>query len=101
MTIISTISMLEHTGLSHCKNVRAGKLSGGQRRRLSVALAFIGGSRVIILDEPTSGVDPSARRSIWDLIIKYREGSVYSRTCLESTASRGIKMWSVKTGGLL
>ncbi|BES89471.1 ATP-Hypothetical protein cassette sub-family A ABC1 member [Nesidiocoris tenuis] len=51
-----------------------GDLSGGMQRKLSVALAFIGGSRVVILDEPTSGVDPYSRRSIWELLLKYKKG---------------------------
>ena len=48
------------------------------QRKLSVALAFVGGSKVVILDEPTAGVDPYARRGIWDLLLKYRQGK-YSR----------------------
>lgn len=48
--------------------------SGGMQRKLSVALAFVGGSKVVILDEPTAGVDPYARRGIWDLLLKYRQG---------------------------
>lgn len=47
---------------------------GGMQRKLSVALAFVGGSKVVILDEPTAGVDPYARRGIWDLLLKYRAG---------------------------
>ena len=46
------------------------------RRRLCVALAFIGGSKVVILDEPTSGVDPIARRQIWDLIGHFKHGRI-------------------------
>lgn len=49
-------------------------LSGGMQRKLSVAIAFVGGSRVVILDEPTAGVDPASRRGIWELLLKYREG---------------------------
>lgn len=49
--------------------------SGGMQRKLSVALAFVGGSKVVILDEPTAGVDPYARRGIWDLLLKYRTGN--------------------------
>ena len=56
-------------------------LSEGIRRRLSVALAFIGDSKVVILDEPTSGVDPKSRKDIWNLISQYKEG----RTILVST----------------
>lgn len=48
---------------------------GGMQRKLSVALAFVGGSKVVILDEPTAGVDPYARRGIWDLLLKYRQGN--------------------------
>lgn len=48
---------------------------GGMQRKLSVALAFVGGAKVVILDEPTSGVDPYSRRSIWDLLLKYRAGN--------------------------
>lgn len=51
-------------------------LAGGMQRKLSVALAFVGGSRVVILDEPTAGVDPYARRGIWDLLLKYRQGNL-------------------------
>lgn len=54
--------------------------TGGMQRKLSVAMAFVGGSKVVILDEPTSGVDPYSRRSIWDLLLKYRAG----KKCLTS-----------------
>lgn len=47
------------------------------QRKLSVALAFVGGAKVVILDEPTSGVDPYSRRSIWDLLLKYRAGNIH------------------------
>ena len=49
-------------------------LSGGMKRKLSVAIAFVAGSRTVILDEPTAGVDPYARRQIWDLLVKYKKG---------------------------
>lgn len=54
------------------KQTRA--LSGGMKRKLSIGMAFIGKSRTVVLDEPTSGVDPCSRRSIWDILLKYREG---------------------------
>ncbi|KFR01466.1 ATP-binding cassette sub-family A member 1, partial [Nipponia nippon] len=53
----------------------------GLPHQLSVAIAFVGGSRVVILDEPTAGVDPYSRRSIWELLLKYRKG----RTIILST----------------
>ncbi|KAK3588921.1 hypothetical protein CHS0354_023682 [Potamilus streckersoni] len=49
-------------------------LSGGMKRRLCVALAFVGGSEVVILDEPTSGIDPNGRRAIWNLIVSRKNG---------------------------
>ncbi|XP_030648495.1 phospholipid-transporting ATPase ABCA1b isoform X2 [Chanos chanos] len=69
------------TGLPHKRKSRTSQLSGGMQRKLSVALAFVGGSKVVILDEPTAGVDPYARRGIWDLLLKYRAG----RTIILST----------------
>lgn len=50
---------------------------GGMQRKLSVAIAFVGDSKVVVLDEPTSGVDPYSRRSIWDLLLKYRSGEAH------------------------
>ncbi|RKO87858.1 P-loop containing nucleoside triphosphate hydrolase protein, partial [Blyttiomyces helicus] len=49
-------------------------LSGGQKRKLSVGIAYIGGSRTIILDEPTSGMDPLSRRAIWDIVNREKQG---------------------------
>ena len=55
-------------GLEAKANVRIGKLSGGQRRRVDVALGVIGRPDLLFLDEPTTGFDPEARREFWDLI---------------------------------
>jgi ABC-2 type transport system ATP-binding protein len=55
-------------GLSDKADVRTSKLSGGQQRRLDVALALIGDPELLFLDEPTTGFDPSARRQAWDVI---------------------------------
>ncbi len=52
---------------------RAGNLSGGQRRRLDVALALIGDGELVFLDEPTTGFDPSARHQAWEVIASLRE----------------------------
>ncbi|KAM4586967.1 phospholipid-transporting ATPase ABCA1b isoform 3-T3 [Fundulus diaphanus] len=73
--------ILQDTGLPHKRRSRTSTLSGGMQRKLSVALAFVGGAKVVILDEPTAGVDPYARRGIWDLLLKYRQG----RTIILST----------------
>ncbi|XP_048851974.1 phospholipid-transporting ATPase ABCA1-like [Brienomyrus brachyistius] len=73
--------IIANVGLPHKRQARVSQLSGGMQRKLSVALAFVGGSKVVILDEPTAGVDPCARRGIWDLLLKYRHG----RTIILST----------------
>jgi ABC-2 type transport system ATP-binding protein len=60
-------------GLSAQADQRAAKLSGGQRRRLDVALALIGSPELLFLDEPTTGFDPAARREAWEVIEGLRE----------------------------
>ncbi|SEU46143.1 ABC transporter ATP-binding protein [Nonomuraea wenchangensis] len=61
-------ALLDGLGLADKAKTRYAKLSGGQKQRLSIALALIGGPRVAILDELTTGLDPQARRDTWDLI---------------------------------
>ncbi|XP_076009720.1 phospholipid-transporting ATPase ABCA1 [Genypterus blacodes] len=74
-------TLLNDVGLLHKRHEQTKNLSGGMRRKLSVAIAFVGGSKVVVLDEPTAGVDPYSRRGIWDLLLKYRKG----RTIILST----------------
>lgn len=64
---------LELVGLRAKADAAAGTLSGGQRRRLDVALALIGDPELVFLDEPTTGFDPSARRAAWHVIAGLRE----------------------------
>uniref|UniRef100_UPI00398ECFE0 phospholipid-transporting ATPase ABCA1-like isoform X2 n=1 Tax=Pristiophorus japonicus TaxID=55135 RepID=UPI00398ECFE0 len=73
--------MIDDVGLLHKSQEQTKNLSGGMQRKLSVAIAFVGGSKVVILDEPTAGVDPYSRRGIWELLLKYRKG----RTIILST----------------
>ena len=63
--IASTIAAV---GLAEQTDQRAGRLSGGQKRRLDVALGLIGDPEVLFLDEPTTGLDPVARRDMWTMI---------------------------------
>jgi ABC-2 type transport system ATP-binding protein len=60
-------------GLEKKAEVRCGLLSGGQQRRMDVALALIGDPELVFLDEPTTGFDPSARRAAWEMIAGLRQ----------------------------
>lgn len=66
-------STLAQVGLSDSADVRVGRMSGGQQRRLDLALALIGDPELVFLDEPTTGFDPSARRGSWELVEGLRE----------------------------
>ena len=68
----SVEEVIEAVGLEEKTRSLIRKLSGGQRRRLDVALGIIGNPELLFLDEPTTGFDPQARRSFWELIKKLR-----------------------------
>ncbi len=51
------------------RDMKSSELSGGMRRRLSLAIALVGNPKVVILDEPSSGLDPSHRRQMWDILL--------------------------------
>jgi len=63
-------------GLADKRDYLSKNLSGGQKRKLSIGIAFIGGSKFIILDEPSSGMDTSARRKLWELLKNYKNDRV-------------------------
>lgn len=65
--------LLQQLGLGEHRNQYFSKLSGGQKQRLFVALALIHDPEVVFLDELTTGLDPHARRTIWDLILNVRD----------------------------
>jgi ABC-2 type transport system ATP-binding protein len=60
-------------GLDDKRNARVKLLSGGQKRRLDLALGLVGDPEILFLDEPTTGFDPAARRAAWDMIRSLRE----------------------------
>ncbi|XP_027629544.1 ATP-binding cassette sub-family A member 3-like isoform X2 [Tupaia chinensis] len=73
--MLTIFNLLEH------RDVLSQSLSGGMKRKLSIIIALIGGSKVVILDEPSSGLDPVSRRATWDLLQRYK----HNRTILLTT----------------
>ncbi|MGH7687074.1 MAG: ABC transporter ATP-binding protein [Candidatus Dormibacteria bacterium] len=69
---LATADVLALTGLTEKAHARLRTLSGGQQRRLDVALGLVGNPELIFLDEPTTGFDPSARRGAWELVRNMR-----------------------------
>ncbi|MFF3452569.1 ABC transporter ATP-binding protein [Streptomyces sp. NPDC002667] len=65
--------VLDRAGLAHRSGVRVKQLSGGEKRRLDLALALLGDPEVLFLDEPTTGLDVEGRRSTWELVRELRD----------------------------
>jgi ABC-2 type transport system ATP-binding protein len=74
--------VIRRVSLEEKATARVGKLSGGQRQRLAVACALVGEPDLLLLDEPTTGLDPQSRRQLWDLIRAFR---AENRTVLLTT----------------
>nr|BFF19502.1 hypothetical protein GCM10025730_30230 [Promicromonospora thailandica] len=68
---VPTGELLDQFGLDDLGKRQTGSLSGGQKRRLAVALSLVGRPRVVLLDEPTTGLDVSGRAALWDAIRAY------------------------------
>ncbi len=68
--------MLADVDLWDFRDTLACNLSGGNKRKLSVAIALIGNSKLVVLDEPTAGMDLSARRKLWNMLKKYKQGRI-------------------------
>ncbi|KAJ1435103.1 hypothetical protein B484DRAFT_417255, partial [Ochromonadaceae sp. CCMP2298] len=95
-------AMLQEVGLSEKAHCVAATLSGGQRRKLSLGIALIGDSKVVILDEPTSGMDPYSRRSTWSIINRNKKGRVILLTThfLDEADLLGDRVAIMANGGL-
>ncbi|MWV49081.1 ATP-binding cassette domain-containing protein [Rathayibacter sp. VKM Ac-2803] len=95
---------IEAVGLTAKARSRIGKLSGGQRRRVDVALGIIGRPELVFLDEPTTGFDPEARHSFWDLVALLKsEGTTILLTThyLDEAARLGDRAAVIAGGRLL
>jgi ABC-2 type transport system ATP-binding protein len=77
-----TDELIDAFELGERRNAQSQVLSGGQRQRLGVALSLVNDPELIFLDEPTTGLDPAARRSLWDLVRGFRD---QGRTLLLTT----------------
>jgi ABC-2 type transport system ATP-binding protein len=71
---VPTGELLDRFALTGLERRQTGGLSGGQKRRLAVALAFVGRPDLVLLDEPTTGLDVEARHALWDAVRVYHQG---------------------------
>nr|XP_009482736.1 PREDICTED: ATP-binding cassette sub-family A member 10-like [Pelecanus crispus] len=69
-------NILELLDISNIQDTKAEKLSGGQKRKLSIGIAMLGNPQVLFLDEPTAGLDPLSRHQVWSLLKEHRAGRV-------------------------
>ena len=70
---VDPMEMLKQVGLEDKHKAKFKELSGGQKQRFSIATTLINQPKIVFLDEPTTGLDPQARRNLWDLIRKIRD----------------------------
>jgi len=95
--------IIELAGLGKLSDRRVGKLSGGERQRLGVAEAWIGRPDVLILDEPSAGLDPEGRREVLDLLDRLREYAtiVYSTHILDDVERIADQMAIINHGSIV
>lgn len=101
-----SMEILEFVGLSDFKDRRAGQLSGGMKQKLGLASALVTRPKILLLDEPTTGVDPVTRQDFWQLLIRLVSASGNDVTVLISTpymdeASRCHRVGFMKDGRII
>ena len=86
--------------LGDIQNILAKNLSAGQRRKLSIAISLIGGSKVIFLDEPSSGMDITSRRNLWEILKRQCEGKIIILTThyMEEASVLGKRIGIINAG---
>jgi len=88
--------------LENNRKTKACNLSGGQKRKLSICIALVGGSSVIFLDEPTSGMDITSRRNLWDILKRYAGGRIIILTThyMEEASVLGNRIGILSEGNM-
>jgi len=79
---IEAEELLNQLGLVNLSNVVCGAYSGGNKRKLSVAAALVGGPSLVLLDEPSTGMDPGARRFLWRALQVRFSINTFGRDCI-------------------
>ena len=97
-------SVIEQLGLQIHRNKCAGDLSGGNKRKLSVAIAIVGNPPIILLDEPSAGMDPEARRFMWEVVgriaAKKTSAVILTSHLMEEAEALSSKMGIMVKGGI-
>jgi ABC-type Na+ transport system ATPase subunit NatA len=95
--------LLKDLNLTSRKDVLSKDLSGGYKRKLSLGIALIGGSKVVFLDEPSSGMDVTARREMWDMLKKYKNDRIIILTThyMEEADNLGDRIGIMSRGQML
>ena len=89
---------IKQLNLKDHKNKLAGNLSGGNKRKLNVAMALIGNPPIILLDEPSAGMDPEARRFMWQVVEKISQRDKRSAVVLTTHSMEEAEALSTKMG---
>ena len=97
------LELTEEFSLKEIFNIKAGKLSGGWQRRLSIATALIGEPKILFLDEPTLGLDVIARSELWETIrsLKKKTTIILTTHYMEEAESLSDRIGIMKKGSLI